>query len=212
VRVAALIVDYTAGGASLHVSREAGRRLFGLEGADILLVTAAPGRTESLRAPLAAIAADHAMLLRSFGDLQKLIDSLVQGVVGSLWSILGLGFVVGSLGVANTVTMSVLEKRRVLGLLRAVGMRDGQVVRMVLLESVLVGAAAGLIGAVGGLVTAAFIQLASQPLLGHPVAFRIRPGVVAANVVAAVVVTALASWLPARRAVRLDLLESIAAE
>jgi putative ABC transport system permease protein len=212
VRVAALIVDYTAGGASLHVSREAGRRLFGLEGADILLVTAATGRTESLRAPLAAIAADHAMLLRSFGDLQKLIDSLVQGVVGSLWSILGLGFVVGSLGVANTVTMSVLEKRRVLGLLRAVGMRDGQVVRMVLLESVLVGAAAGLIGAVGGLVTAAFIQLASQPLLGHPVAFRIRPGVVAANVVAAVVVTALASWLPARRAVRLDLLESIAAE
>jgi ABC-type antimicrobial peptide transport system permease subunit len=108
--------------------------------------------------------------------------------------------------------MSVLEKRRSLGLLRAVGMRDGQVVRMVLLESVLVGAAAGLIGAVGGLVTAAFIQLASQPLLGHPVAFRIRPGVVAANVAAAVAVTALASWLPARRAVRLDLLESIAAE
>jgi ABC-type lipoprotein release transport system permease subunit len=40
----------------------------------------------------------------------------------------------------------------------------------------------------------------------------VRPGVVAANLAAALVVTALAAWLPARRAARLDLLEAIAAE
>lgn len=212
VKVAALVVDYTSGGASLHLRRDAAKRLFGMETADVLLVTAAPGGAAAIRGPLETVARKYSMLLRSFTELRGYIDSIVAGVVGSLWLILGLGFVVGSLGVANTVTMSVLEKKRSLGLLRAVGMRRGQVVRMVVLESVLLGVAAGLIGLVAGLTTALFIQFASQPLLGHPLKMHLRPGVIAANLAAAVVVTALAAWLPARRAVKLDLLEAISGE
>ncbi len=144
--------------------------------------------------------------------MQRFVDGIVGGVVNSLWAILGLGFVVGSLGVANTVTMNVLEKKRTLGLLRAVGMTRGQVTRMVVLESILLGAAGGLIGLAAGLVSALFIQLASQPLLGHPISVTFRPSVVVINLVAAVAITALAAWLPARRAVRLDLLEAISSE
>ena len=144
--------------------------------------------------------------------MQEFVNGIVGGVVNSLWAILGLGFVVGSLGVANTVTMNVLEKKRTLGLLRAVGMTRGQVTRMVVLESILLGTAGGLIGLAAGLISALFIQLASQPLLGHPISVTFRPGVVAANLAAAIAVTALAAWLPARRAVRLDLLEAISAE
>ena len=212
VKIAALVVDYTSGGASLHVRRDTARRLFGLRSADILLVTAKPGQAAALREPLEAIVADHAMILRSFGEVQQFVDRIVGGVVNSLWAILGLGFLVGSLGVANTVTMNVLEKKRTLGLLRAVGMTRGQVTRMVVLESVLLGAAGCLIGLAAGIITALFIQLASQPLLGHPIEVTFRPAVVAANLVAALVVTALAAWLPARRAVRLDLLEAISSE
>lgn len=212
LRVAAFVVDYTSGGASLHIRRDAAGRLLGMESADILLVTARPGRAEELREPLSRIAREHSMLLRSFGDVRRVIDAIVGGVVGSLWAILGLGFVVGSLGVANTVTMSVLEKTRTLGLLRAVGMRKSQVVRLVLLESMLLGTAAAIVGLVAGVSTALFIQWVSQPLLGHPLEVRLRPGIVAGNVVAALAVTALAAWLPARRAVRIDLLAAISAE
>lgn len=212
VKVAAHIVDYSSGGASLHLSRDAARTRFGMEVADMFVIHAAPGRAADLGVPLAAIAKEHALVLRSFGEVRRFMDGIVSGVVGSLWAILGLGFVVGSLGVANTVTMNVLEKRRVLGLLRTVGMTRGQVTRMVVIESVLLGAAGGLIGMTGGLTTAVFIQLASQPLLGHPVKVMLRPDVVATNLAAAVVVTAVAAWLPARRAAQLDLLESISAE
>ena len=144
--------------------------------------------------------------------MQSFIDRIVNGVVGSLWAILGLGFVVGSLGVANTVTMNVLEKTRTLGLLRTIGMTRGQVTRMVVLESLLLGISGAVIGLVGGVVTALFIQLASQPLLGHPIRPSFRPVVVAANLAAAIAVTALAAWLPARRTARLDLLEAISSE
>jgi len=212
LRVAALVVDYTAGGSSLQVSRTTGRNLLGLEEPDIMLVTADAAERESLREALTKTAASHGMILRSFGELQGFVNGLVNGVVGSLWTILALGFVVGSLGVANTVTMNVLEQRRTLALLRVVGMNRRQVVRLVLLQSILLGAAGGLIGVTSGLVTAGFIQMASQPLLGHPVSFRLRPAVVVVNVAAAVAVTALAAWLPARRALRMDLLESLTAD
>ena len=212
VKIAALVVDYTSGGASLLLRRDVAARLFGMEAADIVLVTAEPGAMASLRDPLQRIAESHGMLLRSFENVQAFINGIVGGVVNSLWMILGLGFVVGSLGVANTVTMNVLEKTRTLGLLRAVGMTSGQVTRLVVLESVLLGVSGGLIGAVGGMCTALLIQFASQPLLGHPIRASLRPSVVAVNLVAAVAVTALAAWIPARRAVRLDLLESISAE
>ncbi|MCX7429881.1 MAG: FtsX-like permease family protein [Planctomycetia bacterium] len=212
VKIAALVVDYTSGGASLLLRRDVAARLFGLEAADIVLVTAEPGAMASLRDPLQRIAESHGMLLRSFENVQAFINGIVGGVVNSLWMILGLGFVVGSLGVANTVTMNVLEKTRTLGLLRAVGMTSGQVTRLVVLESVLLGVSGGLIGAVGGMCTALLIQLASQPLLGHPIRASLRPTVVAVNLVAAVAVTVLAAWIPARRAVHLDLLESISTE
>ncbi len=212
IKVAALVVDYTSGGASLVLRRDAAKRLFGLESADVILVTAEPGAVEGLRGPLTAIAERRGMLLRSFGDVKRFVDGIVGGVVGSLWAILGLGFVVGSLGVANTVTMNVMEKRRTLGLLRAVGMTGRQVTGVVVLESVLLGLSGAVIGLLGGLTTALFIQYASQPLLGHPIRATVRPAVIAANIAAAVLVTALAAWIPARRAARLDLLESLSAE
>jgi len=86
------------------------------------------------------------------------------------------------------------------------------VTRMVVLESVLLGAAGGITGMLAGVTTALFIQLASQPMLGHPIRFSLRPSVLVGNLIAALVVTALAAWLPARRAVRMELLEAIAAE
>jgi putative ABC transport system permease protein len=212
VRLAALVVDYTGGGSSLYMNRDLARRSLGLDSVDALLVTAEPGRSGALPEALAEIAGRHEMIVQSYTQVVALLDRIVGGVVSALWTILGLGFVVGSLGVANTVTMSVLEKRRTLALLRTVGMTSGQVIRLVLIESILLGMTGCVIGVVGGIATSAFIQVASQPLTGHPVGASFRPEILAASILAAVLVTVVAAWLPARRAVRLDLLESIAAE
>lgn len=212
VTIGGLVVDYTGGGAALHLRRDAARRLFGIENADFLLVTALPGQAATLAGPLAEAGRELRLVPRSFAEMRGTIDRVVGGVVGALWAILGLGFVIGSLGVANTVAMNVAEQQRTLGLLRSLGMTRGQVTRLVVVESLLLGVAGCVAGVVGGLVTAAVIQVASQPLLGHPLAFSLRPDVIAANLAGAVVVTALAAVLPARRAARIDILQAIAAE
>ncbi len=212
VPVRAVVRDYMAGGSSVFMTRETARRLFGIASVDAVLVTARPDAAVRLRDPLQRIARAHSMLLQSHREMRAMMDRITNGLVGALWSILGLGFVVGSLGVANTVAMNVLEKRRTIGLLRAVGMTGRQISRLVLIESLLIGGAGGLIGVVAGIVTALFIQLSSQALLGHPLAMSIRPTVILGNVAAALAITAVAAWLPARRAVGLDLLEAIASE
>ncbi|MFM7107819.1 MAG: ABC transporter permease, partial [Planctomycetaceae bacterium] len=212
IRVAALVIDYTSGGGSLVLRSDAAARLLGLGADNVLLVRAAAGRMEDLRSPLAEAARDRGFLLRSFADERRRVDGMVDGVVGSLWAILVLGFGVGSLGVANTVTMNVVEQTRSLGLLRAVGMTGGQVSRMIVLQSAAIGAAGGMIGLVGGLTTSAFIQAASQPLLGHPIRFTFRPDIVAGTLAATLAVSVLAAWLPARRALRLDVLDAITIE
>ena len=212
VPVRAVVRDYMAGGSSVVMTRETARRLLGIDSVDAVLVTARPAEAARLQQPLHEIAQAHSMLLQSQRDMRAMMDRITTGLVGALWSILGLGFVVGSLGVANTVAMNVLEKRRTIGLLRAVGMTGRQISRLVLIESLLIGAVGGLIGVVAGIVTALFIQLSSQALLGHPLAMSIRPTVILGNVAAALAITAVAAWLPARRAVRLDLLEAIASE
>ncbi|MGB8854416.1 MAG: FtsX-like permease family protein [Pirellulales bacterium] len=210
--VGAVVRDYMAGGSSVFLTRTTARRLLGIDSVDAVLITATPGAAAAIEQPLAAIAREHSLLLQSHREMRAMMDRITTGLVGALWSILGLGFVVGSLGVANTVAMNVLEKRRTIGLLRAVGMTGRQVSRLVLIESLLIGGIGSLIGVGAGIVTALFIQLSSQALLGHPLAMSIRPTVIAANVAAAMIITAVAAWLPARRAIGLDLLDAIAAE
>jgi putative ABC transport system permease protein len=212
VPVRAVVRDYMAGGSSVFLTRATARRLLGVDSVDAVLITARPGAAAAIERPLEAIARSQALLLQSHREMRAMMDRITTGLVGALWSILGLGFVVGSLGVANTVAMSVLEKRRTIGLLRAVGMTGRQVSRLVLIESLLIGGVGSLIGVGAGIITAIFIQLSSQALLGHPLALSIRPAVIGANVAASLAITAVAAWLPARRAIRLDVLEAISAE
>ena len=70
VKVAALVVDFMSGGVAVHVSREAGRTLFGLDAIEVLLVTGEPGQAAALQEPLEELAAAHGMLARSFAEMQ----------------------------------------------------------------------------------------------------------------------------------------------
>lgn len=77
-----------------------------------------------------------------FADEQLLVDVLK----GYVWAIAGLAIVIGGVGMLNTQLMSVYERTREIGVLRAVGWSSGQVLWMILRESMLVSFAGGLLG------------------------------------------------------------------
>jgi putative ABC transport system permease protein len=140
------------------------------------------------------------------GETTRQIDQLVQFFT----LLLALSVGIAVLGIVNTLALSVLERTRELGLLRAVGMSRRQVKRMVRVESVLVAVFGGLLGLVVGAVFGVALQRA---LVGQGVTELAFPvGQLLAYLLVAAVAGVVAAWLPARRASRLNVLRAIAAE
>ena len=112
VRIAGLANEYLVGGLVLHMEREAARRLFDVGGVDVFMIKAYPVDRAAVEARLRELTQRHGLMLHSFAELSGQLDAMLNGVVGSLWGLLVLGFIVAGFGIANTLTMNVLEQTR----------------------------------------------------------------------------------------------------
>jgi putative ABC transport system permease protein len=134
----------------------------------------------------------------------------VDQMLGLVTAMLLLAVVIAVLGIVNTLVLSVLERTRELGLLRAVGGTRSQVRAVIRRESVLMAALGALTGA--GLGAASGVA-ASRALDGAGVTSLAVPGgTLAAYMILAALVGALAAIGPARRASRIDVLTAITVE
>jgi len=132
--------------------------------------------------------------------------SELKRILNILYVLLGLSVVVSLFGVINTLVLSVFERTREIGMLRAVGMTRRQVRRMVRHESIVTA----LIGAALGLGIGIFLAgLTSLALSGYGVVFAMPYRALAAFVAIAILAGVLAAILPARRASRLNVLEAL---
>ncbi|MGK2950391.1 MAG: ABC transporter permease [Acidimicrobiales bacterium] len=165
---------------------------------------------EALPAIEAVLARHPQVKLEDRATYQASQEADFNSVLIAINGLLGLALFIALLGIANTLALSVLERTREIGLLRAVGMRGRQVRQMVLLESAMVavfGAVLGIgVGAAFGVVLAAAMPPSVVSTIGIPV------GTLGIVVVAAAVCGVLAGLLPARRAARLDVLRAVASE
>jgi putative ABC transport system permease protein len=127
-----------------------------------------------------------------------------------IYALLGLALVIAVLGIVNTLALSVIERTREVGLLRAIGLGRGQLRRMIRLEAIVIAVLGAVLGVGMGLVfgLALMTSLADDGLEVVKVPFV----QLALYVVAAGLVGVLAAVFPARRAARLDVLRAIATE
>lgn len=143
-------------------------------------------------------------------DLQEVASGSITTVLAILYALLALSVVIAALGVVNTLTLSVMDRKTEIGLLRAVGMQRSGVRKMILHESVLTT----LLGALTGIVIGIVLGLALMRYLAeNGSAYYVVPWAsLGITVIAALIFGALASVLPARKAARTDVLAVIAAE
>jgi putative ABC transport system permease protein len=133
----------------------------------------------------------------------------VDQVLGLVTVLLLMTVVVATLGIANTLALSMLERTREIGLLRAVGLSRRQLRAMVRGEALLVAALAAGVGAVVGIALAAATV---RVLGGATMSPEFPPGQLAGVVALGIVTGLVAGAVPARRAARLDVLRAIAAD
>ena len=139
----------------------------------------------------------------------QLIGAIFDFLINAVNGLLLMSVVIALIGIVNTLSLSILERRRELGLLRVVGMVDKRVQRMVRIESVLIAA----LGTVTGVVLGAFMSvgliLSIARLSGADVAVSIPWLLIGGILVLGVVLGYLASLIPARRSTRLEVLDAI---
>jgi putative ABC transport system permease protein len=128
--------------------------------------------------------------------------------LGLLYVLLALAVLIALLGITNTLALSVFERTRELGLLRAIGMARRQVRAMVRWESVIIA----LFGTGLGLVIGMFFSWAMVKALPDQAALTVPVGQLAAGTIVAALAGVVAAILPARRAARLDVLAAISTE
>ena len=131
----------------------------------------------------------------------------LSGLLTLLYALLGMSVVVALLGIVNTMSLSIYERTRELGLLRAVGMTSQQLRRTVRYESAIIA----LIGTLAGLVLGVFLGWVAFDALGVGYSdFTVPWGSLIAIGIAGLVAGLLSGVLPARRAGRLEVLDAIA--
>jgi len=127
-----------------------------------------------------------------------------------IYALLGLAVVIAVLGIVNTLALSVIERTREIGLLRAVGLSRRQLRRMIRLESVVIAVLGAVLGVGLGIAFGVAVQRSlvdeGFEVLEIPVAQ------LAVFVVLAGLVGVLAAWWPGRRAANLNVLQAIATE
>ncbi len=146
----------------------------------------------------------------SVQDREQFADTLSAGVdtmLAIVYALLGLAVLIALMGIANTLALSVHERTRELGVLRALGLTRRQMRGMVRWESVLIA----VFGTIGGLGLGVFLGWALVRAAGADIgSFAAPPGRLLIVLAVGAAVGVLAAIRPARRAARLDVLTAIA--
>ena len=143
-------------------------------------------------------------------EFEGAMSGLIDQLLGFVTVLLLLAVVIALLGIVNTLALSVFERTRELGLLRAIGMTRGQVRAMVRWESVVISVIGALLGAALGIGLG--LSLA-HALAGEGIdQIAVPGGQLALYVVAAAVAGVLAAIGPARRASNVDVLRAVVSD
>jgi putative ABC transport system permease protein len=149
-------------------------------------------------------------------DLLAQVHTVFAILTAGLGGIGGIALLVAGVGIANTMIMTIMERTREIGIMKALGAEPGMVRRMFLVETALVG----LIGGLGGIVLSTFgsvvgnaifrAWLRSQGVTDAPSSLSLLSlGLIAGSLALAVAVSLIAGAWPSRRAVQLQPLEAL---
>lgn len=203
--IAATANDYIGGGLTVYLDRNYAAELLGVDGVDAYVMRANPAERAAVEERLQDFCQANGLILQSYAELVSLIDTMINGVIASLWMLLALGSVIAAMGLVNTLTMNILEQTREIGMLRVVAMTRGQVRRMIFAQAALLGLLGLIPGTVAGVLVGYAISLSSYAVLGHEIVFHFRPLLIFGCLAGASFIVMLASLLPAERAARLKL-------
>jgi len=169
------------------------------------LISAEPGKSDQVGEALADIVADSNVFVLPGNFIGQAVGSAFDFLINTINGLLGISVLVALIGIVNTLSLSIFERRHELGLLRAVGMSTGQVRVSVRIEALLMSLLGTLVGMAAG------VFLAWGLTRSVDLGFSMPWGRLGLILGLGVLLGLLASILPSRRATRGAIVEALAA-
>lgn len=210
-QIAGVVVDFYNQGLVVQGSWETMRRFFNIRDPGVFLVKIQDG--QSVDGILNLIDSQYGrryhLSLISNESIRVRVSTLMDQAF-SMFDVMALiSIVVGSLGVINTLTMSVIERTREIGMLRAIGTTKGQIVKMVLAEAGLMGVIGGILGLATGVVLARILFIGMTTMSGYELTFTLPPDGLIISLIVALIISQVAAIPPALRAARVRIIEAL---
>jgi putative ABC transport system permease protein len=182
----------------------------GVTGADSFAVRFVPDAPAASREALADVATQNALEVTSLDQVRGAIDAALLRIFGLFDALSIIAVIVAALGIANTLTMDVIERVREIGVLRAAGMTRRQVWRSVVVEAGIVGLAGAILGSIGGVVVGALMAFLAAG--GSTATLSVPWPSVGVALILGVVLAMLAAAYPAGLAARIPIVRAVSYE
>ncbi len=151
---------------------------------------------------------DFAMAM-AMGSMIEQIGTVFNIIRGLLVGIAAIALVVASIGIMNTMLMSVMERTHEIGVMKAIGAKSSDVLSLFLLESSMVSLVGGVVGCVLGVIVAKVMSFAAGTAMGIEFSAVVKPEVLLGGMAVAMVVGVLSGFYPARKASRMSPVEAV---
>lgn len=148
-------------------------------------------------------------IVQTMNDLMESFSNIFNMVVAVLIGIAAISLVVGGIGIMNTMYTSVLERTREIGILKAIGARNSQIMWLFLIESGILGMVGGIIGVVIGISVAKLVEFAAAQLGYGILKVSFSPLLIIGSLFFSFAVGALSGTMPARQASKLKPVEAL---
>ncbi|MCZ7382937.1 MAG: ABC transporter permease [Candidatus Methanoperedens sp.] len=149
-----------------------------------------------------------------FASIQQQVSSITLAITMFLGSIAAVSLLVGAVGIANTMFMSVMERTRQIGLLKALGATDNEVMKLFLIESGLFGVVGGVIGITVGILISVLITAIGPQMIGQGGAMTtvIPPSLIIFALAFSIITGVLSGVIPARNAAKMNPVDALRIE
>lgn len=172
-----------------------------------------PGASSEQLETLKADLADQGYTARTLADQIGIFQTILTGIVGVLNAFGVIALLAAGIGIINTLLMSVQERTREIGLMKAMGMGKGRIYALFSFEAIFIGLLGSLIGAAAAIATGTIISnVLANTILADLQGLRIlqfAPAPVGAIILLVMLISFLAATLPARRASRQNPIDAL---
>jgi putative ABC transport system permease protein len=142
-------------------------------------------------------------------DILRLVNQLFGTIQFVLVGIGAISLIVGAVGVTNTMYTSVLDRTKEIGIMKAVGAKNSDVMKIFLIESAVIGTIGGAVGIVLGALMGKIVEYLAGAVLLVPLKAYTGPDLIAGALVLSLVIGTVAGLLPARKAASLEPVEAL---